>query len=98
MDKLTTIGSISVKEGNGIVEICHSGSFIGDGLTLQEQNGDIKIDADSANCDPTTLVGSFSATKGFGTVLVRSANLSFADFIVEEHGGDVTLTRANVHE
>ena len=95
-DKLTTVGGISIFSGVGDVQIC--GSFVGGGLSAQERNGDIKIDANAVNCEPSTLVGQFSATKGSGTIVVRGANLSAADFMVLEHTGDVTLSGAKVSD
>ena len=87
-DGLSTIGTVSVLGGSGIVELC--GSSIG-GLLLQQREGDVEINANSPNCAATTLDLGISSSKGTGTVTVIGAILPSGDFIVTEHTGDVTL-------
>ena len=85
---LSTIGTVSVLGGSGIVEFC--GSSVG-GLLLQQRQGDVEINANSPNCAATTLDQGISSSKGTGTVTVIGAILPSGDFTVTEHTGDVTL-------
>lgn len=92
---LSTIASVLVKGGNGIVELC--GSSLG-GLLVEERQGDVEINANIVNCAQTTLTGGFSASKGSGRVRVIGAILTAGDFSVLEQTGDVILQEARVSD
>lgn len=96
-DDLSTISSISVQGGNGIIELC--GSSIGGGLSVTGHTGDVEINANKPNCGPTTLTGGLTASGGSGSVTVIGADLSNGDFSVSNYNnGDVTLEDAQVSD
>ena len=88
VNNLITNASVLVKGGNGVIDVC--GSSLG-GLSVEEHEGNIEIDASNGNCDPTTLIGGLSANKGTGSVTVRGAAIPSGDFLVAEYTGDVIL-------
>ena len=94
-NNLSSDAIILVKGGNGIIELC--GSFLG-GLLVEERTGDVEVNANNANCNPTTLDRGFTANKGSGRVRLIGAILSSGDFIVSEYNGNVTLQEAQVSD
>ena len=87
-NNLMTNASVSVKDGVGLISVC--GSFLG-GLLVEQHTGNIEINANTANCGPTTLDGGFNANKGSGQVNIIGASLPSGDFIISEHTGDVIV-------
>ena len=87
-NNLMTNASVSVKDGIGLISVC--GSFLG-GLLVEQHTGNIEINANTANCGPTTLDGGFNANKGSGQVNIIGASLPSGDFIISEHTGDVIV-------
>ena len=96
VDDLTTTGGIKVSEGNGIIEIC--GSSIGGGLSVNERTGDINIDTNIANCDPTDLNGVVTVQKGTSAVTIRGANLQNGDLSITENTGAIMLDQLEVSD
>ena len=95
-DDLTTIGRVSVSGGNGIVEIC--GSSIGGVLSVTERTGNINIDTNIANCDPTTLVGGVTIQLGTSAVTIRGANMQNGDIGILQNTGAIVLDQLQVSD
>ena len=95
-DDLTTTGGVSVSGGNGIVEIC--GSSIGGVLSVTGRTGNINIDTNIANCDPTTLVGGVTIQLGTSAVTVRGADIQNGDLIIIQNTGSVVLDQLQVSD
>ena len=95
-DDLTTIGGVSVSGGNGIVEIC--GSSIGGVLSVTERTGNINIDTNIANCDPTTLVGGVTIQLGTSAVTIRGANIQNGDIGILQNTGAIVLDQLQVSD
>ena len=87
-NNLITNATVSIKDVNGLVEIC--GSFLG-GLLVEQHTGNIDINANTPSCDLTIIDGGLSASKGSGQVRVIGAILPSGDFIVSEYIGDIIL-------
>ena len=95
-DDLMTIGGLSVSGGNGIVEIC--GSSIGGVLSVTERTGNINIDTNIANCDPTTLVGGVTIQLGTSAVTIRGANIQNGDIGILQNTGAIVLDQLQVSD
>lgn len=85
---LNTNASVSVKNANGLIQLC--ASFLG-GLLVEQHTGDIEINSNTANCDPTTINGGLNANKGSGQVQVIGASLPNGDFSISEYTGNIIL-------
>ena len=96
VDDLTTIGELSVSGGNGIVEIC--GSSIGGVLSVTERTGNINIDTNIANCDPTTLAGGVTIQLGTSAVTIRGANIQNGDIGILQNTGAIVLDQLQVSD
>ena len=99
-DDLTTSGGVSVSGGNGIIEIC--GSSIGGVLSVTEHTGNINIDTNIANCDPTTVVGSLvggvTIQLGTSAVTIRGANIQNGDIGILQNTGAIVLDQLQVSD
>ena len=95
-DDLTTTGGITVSRGNGIIEIC--GSSIGGVLSVTGRTGDINIDTNIANCDPTDRIGGVMINLGTSAVTIRGANIQNGDLIIQQNTGAVVLDQLQVSD
>lgn len=95
-DDLTTTGGVLVSGGNGLIEIC--GSSIGGALSVTGRTGDINMDTNVVNCDPTTLVGGVTIQLGTSAVTIRGANLQSGDLGILQNTGAVVLDQLQVSD
>ena len=95
-DDLTTTGGITVSGGDGIIEIC--GSSIGGALSVTGRTGDINIDTNIANCDPTDLIGGVTIQLGTSAVTIRGANIQNGDIGILGNTGAVVLDQLQVSD